>query len=40
MGEEVRITDYDVSGGDDDDRVSEWEAGLSNVDLTQDGYGR
>ncbi|KAL4571092.1 hypothetical protein LXL04_017843 [Taraxacum kok-saghyz] len=32
MGEEVRISDYDVSGGDDDDRVSEWEAGLPNVD--------
>ncbi|CAH1432482.1 unnamed protein product [Lactuca virosa] len=32
MGEEVRITDFDVSGGDDDDRVSEWEAGLPNVD--------
>lgn len=32
MGEEVRITGYDVNGGDDDDRVSEWEAGLPNAD--------
>ncbi|KAL8261755.1 hypothetical protein R6Q59_025804 [Mikania micrantha] len=31
MGEEVRITDYDV-GGEDDDRVSEWEVGLPGVD--------
>ncbi|KAK1412833.1 hypothetical protein QVD17_34367 [Tagetes erecta] len=31
MGEEVRITDYDI-GGDDDDRVSEWEVGLPTVD--------
>ncbi|CAH1446787.1 unnamed protein product [Lactuca virosa] len=31
MGEEVRITDYDV-GGEDDDRVLEWEAGLPNAD--------
>ncbi|KAI3806426.1 hypothetical protein L1987_22331 [Smallanthus sonchifolius] len=31
MGEEVRIIDYDV-GGDDDDRVSEWEVGLPSVD--------
>ena len=40
MGEEVRITDFNVSGGDDNDRVSEWEVGLPNVDLTQDGCGR
>ncbi|XP_024973486.1 transcription factor PCL1-like isoform X2 [Cynara cardunculus var. scolymus] len=37
MGEEVRITEYDVrggggGGGEDDDRVFEWEAGLPNVD--------
>ncbi|KAK9065858.1 hypothetical protein SSX86_015260 [Deinandra increscens subsp. villosa] len=32
MGEEVRITDYDAAGGDDDDRVSEWEVGLPNID--------
>ncbi|KAJ0548940.1 putative transcription factor MYB-HB-like family [Helianthus annuus] len=31
MGEEVRITDYDVSNDDDDDRVSEWELGLPTV---------
>ncbi|CAH1428941.1 unnamed protein product [Lactuca virosa] len=30
MGEEVRITDFDVSGGDDDDRVSEWEVGVDS----------
>ncbi|KAI3678280.1 hypothetical protein L6452_37567 [Arctium lappa] len=32
MGEEVRITDYDVGGDDDDDRVLEWEAGLPTLD--------
>ncbi|KAI3667693.1 hypothetical protein L6452_42762 [Arctium lappa] len=35
MGEEVRITDYDVGGGgggEDDDQVLEWEVGLPNVD--------
>ncbi|CAH1453135.1 unnamed protein product [Lactuca virosa] len=32
MGKEFRITDFDVSGGDDDDRVLEWEVGLPNVD--------
>ncbi|KAJ0681051.1 putative transcription regulator Homeodomain-LIKE family [Helianthus annuus] len=31
MGEEVRITDYDVSNDDDDDRVSEWLLGLPTV---------
>ncbi|KAF5764887.1 hypothetical protein HanRHA438_Chr15g0709571 [Helianthus annuus] len=31
MGEELRITDYDVSNDDDDDRVSEWELGLPTV---------
>ncbi|KAL7598159.1 hypothetical protein Lser_V15G26586 [Lactuca serriola] len=33
MGEEVRITGYDVGGGDEHDgRVLEWEAGLPNID--------
>ncbi|KAL4587697.1 hypothetical protein LXL04_000571 [Taraxacum kok-saghyz] len=33
MGEKVRITGYDVGGGDDDEgRVLEWEAGLPNID--------
>ncbi|KAI3694639.1 hypothetical protein L1987_77607 [Smallanthus sonchifolius] len=31
MGKEVRITDYDVSGGDDNGRVTEWEVGLPNA---------
>ncbi|KAM0064144.1 putative transcription regulator Homeodomain-LIKE family [Helianthus debilis subsp. tardiflorus] len=31
MGEEVRITDYDVNNDGDDDRVSEWELGLPTV---------
>ncbi|MFS8002337.1 putative transcription factor MYB-HB-like family [Helianthus anomalus] len=31
MGEEVRITDYDISNDDNDDRVSEWLLGLPTV---------
>ncbi|KVI11954.1 transcription factor PCL1-like [Cynara cardunculus var. scolymus] len=31
MGDEVRISDYDVGGADDDGRVLEWEVGLPNV---------
>ncbi|KAI3772299.1 hypothetical protein L6452_03481 [Arctium lappa] len=31
MEDELRITDYDVGGSDDDGRVLEWEAGLPNV---------